>query len=83
MSHLIHNQIAPAYSPAPYSPWYDAPVILRVAAAQSPQSQTELHCTITGESDAAVHIRIGECDQDIAKKTILAVEEIPAFRRLQ
>jgi hypothetical protein len=42
-----------------------------------------LHCTIKSESDAAVQIRVGERDQNIRKKMILAVEEIPEGRRRQ
>ena len=83
MSHLAHNEMAPDRLPVAYSYWYDTPVVLRVAAPRTHKLQTELHCTITGESDAAVHIHIGQRDRNISKKMILAVEEIPGSRRLQ
>jgi hypothetical protein len=59
MSHLVQNGTAPDRLPVAYSYWYDTPVVLRVATPRTQKLQTELHCTITGESDAAVHIRIG------------------------
>ena len=83
MSHLVQNRTAPDRLPAAYSYWYDTPVVLRVATPRTHKLQTELHCTITGESDAAVHIRIGQRDRNVCKAIILAVEEIPAPRRLQ
>ena len=83
MSHLIQNRTAPDRLPVTYSYWYDTPVLLRVATPRIQRSQTEMHCTITGESDAAVHIHIGQRDRNISKKMILAVEEIPGSRRLQ
>jgi hypothetical protein len=83
MSHLVQNRTAPDRLPVAYSYWYDTPVVLRVATPRTQRLQTELHCTITGESDAAVHIRIGRRDRNIRKTMILAVEEIPAPRRLQ
>jgi hypothetical protein len=83
MSHLVQNRTAPDRLPVTYSCWYDTPVLLRVATPWIRRLQTELHCTITGESDAAVHIRIGQRDRNIRKKMILAVEEIPAPCRLQ
>lgn len=81
MSHLVQNETDPDRLPVAYSSWYDTPVILRVATTRTQKLQTELHCTIKGESDAAVHIRIGQRDQNIYKKMILAVEEIPQSRR--
>ena len=83
MSHLVHNGTVLDRLPVAYSNWYDTPVVLRVAAPRTQKLQTELHCTITGESDAAVHIHIGQRDRNISKKIILAVEEIPAPRGLQ
>ncbi len=83
MSHLVQNEAAPGSLPAAYAYWYDTPVLLRIATPRIQQLQKELHCTITGESDAAVHIRIGQRDRSIRKKMILAVEEIAAPRRLQ
>jgi len=83
MSHLVHNGTAPNRLPVAYSYWYDTPVLLRIATPRLQKLQTELHCTITGESDAAVHIRIGQRDRNISKTMILAVEEIPAPRHLQ
>jgi hypothetical protein len=83
MSHLVQNRTAPDRLPVAYSYWYDTPVVLRVATPRTQRLQTELHCTITGESDAAVHIRIGQRDRNVCKTMILAVEEIPAPRRLQ
>ena len=83
MSQLVQNGTAPDRLPVAYSYWYDTPVLLRVATPRIQKLQTELHCTITGESDASVHIRIGQRDRNINKKMILAVEEIPVPRRLQ
>ena len=76
MSHLIQNGTAPDRLPVAYSSWYDTPVVLRVTTPRTRNLQAELHCTITGESDAAVHIRIGQRDKNIRKTMILAVEEI-------
>ena len=80
MSHLVENGTAPDRLPVAYSSWYDTPVVLRVATAQTRKLQRELHCTITGESDAAVRIRIGHRDRNIRKTMILAVEELPEPR---
>jgi len=80
MSHLVQNRTAPDRLPDAYSYWYDTPVLLRIATPQNHKLQSELHCTITGESDTAVHIRVGQRDRNIHKKMILAVEEIPAPR---
>ena len=76
MSHLIQHGPAPDRLSVTYSSWYDTPVVMRVANARSRKSQSELHCTITGESDASVHIDIGKRDRNISKTMILAVEEI-------
>ena len=83
MSHLVENGTAPDRLRVAYSSWYDTPVVLRVATAQPQKLQAELHCTITGESDAAVHIRIGQRDRNIRKTMILAVEELPEPRLRQ
>jgi hypothetical protein len=83
VSHLIQNETGPDRLPLAYSSWYDTPVVLRVATALTRKLQRELHCTIKGESYAAVQIRIGQRDQNIHKKMILAVEEIPEPRRRQ
>jgi hypothetical protein len=83
VSHLVQNETAPDRLPVTYSSWYDTPVVLRVATARPRHLQTELHCTITGESDVAVNIRIGQRDQHVCKKLILAVEEIPEPTRRQ
>jgi hypothetical protein len=86
MSHLVHHHPVPDGPPAAYSPWYDESVILRISTVGTPTLQTELHCTIMSESDAAVHIHIGQRGQNVSKKLILAVEETektPARRRLQ
>jgi len=81
--HLIQDETDRGSPPAAYSSWYYVPVVLRIIAAAPLQMQTGLHCIITGESDAAVHIRNDQRDQDIRKDLILAVEEIPAPCRLQ
>lgn len=86
MSHLIHSQPVPIALPDTYMPWYDEPVVLRLSAARNHALQTELRCTITGESDAAVQIRIGHRERTISKNLILAVEqfeETPGHPRLQ
>ena len=78
MPHLVLDEMGSDRLPATYSSWYDTPVVLRVAAPRTRKLQTELHCTIKGESDAAVHIRVGQRDRNICKEMILAVEEMPA-----
>jgi hypothetical protein len=83
MSHLVQNGTAPDRLPVAYSSWYDTPVVMRVATARTRKFEKELHCTIRGESDATVHIRIGQRDRNICKTMILAVEEIAEPRRLQ
>ena len=80
VSHLVQNETDPDMLPVAYSSWYDTPVVLRIATARTRKLQTELHCTITGESDAAVHIRSCQRDDNISKKMILAAEEIPEAR---
>jgi hypothetical protein len=83
VSHLVENGTAPDRLPVAYSSWYHTPIVLRVATAQTRKLQTELHCTITGESDAAVQIHIGQRDRNIRKTMILAVEELPEPRLRQ
>jgi hypothetical protein len=86
MSHLGSYHPVPGGPPTAYSPWYDESVILRISTVGTPTLQTELHCTIMSESDAAVHIHIGQRGQNVSKKLILAVEgteKKPARRRLQ
>jgi hypothetical protein len=83
VSHLVQNELDPSSMPVAYSAWYDTPVVLRIATARPCKLQTELHCTIKGESDVAVQIHIGRRDQDIRKKMILAVEELPELRHRQ
>jgi hypothetical protein len=56
--HLVQHEPNVDREPVAYSSWYDTLVVLRVATARTRELQTELHCTITGESDAAVHIRM-------------------------
>ena len=79
MSHLVNNGTEPDALPVAYSYWYDTPVVLRVAMSRTQRLQTELHRTITGESDAAVHIRIGQRDRNVCKTMILAFDEIPTL----
>ena len=74
MSHLVQH--APDRLPVTYSSWYDTPVVMRVASARTRRVPSELRCTITGESDASVHIHVGQRDRNISKTMILAVEEI-------
>ena len=83
MSHLVQNGTALDRLPVVYSSWYDTPVVMRVANARNRKLETELHCTITGESDAAVHIHIGQRERNIWKTMILAVEELPEPRLRQ
>ena len=86
MSHFIQNEPVPDGAPVTYSSWYDEPVVLRVSTARNHAVQTEMHCTIMGESDVAVHIHIGQRERNVSKKLILAVEETEETaesRRLQ
>jgi len=55
----------------------DTPVAMRAANARNRKLETELHCTITGESDAAVRIHSGQRERNISKIMILDVEELP------
>jgi hypothetical protein len=76
MSHLVQHGPVPDRLPLTYSSWYETAVVMRVATARSRKLQSELHCTIMGESDASVRIHIGQRDRNISKTMILAVEEI-------
>jgi hypothetical protein len=82
MSRLIQKEPVPTRLQATYSSWYDAPVVLRISTARNQTLQTALHCTIMSESNDAVHIHIGQQEQNISKKRILAVEETPGPRRV-
>jgi hypothetical protein len=56
-----------------YSSWLGKSVVLLVAAGHM---QTVLPCTVIGESDAALRIRIAEIfEVDIYKDMILGVEQ--------
>jgi hypothetical protein len=83
VSHSLQNGTALDRLAVVYSSWYDTPVVMRVANARTRKVETELHCTITGESEAAVHIHIGQRERNICKTMILAVEELPESRLRQ
>jgi hypothetical protein len=83
VSHLLQNGTVLDRLSVVYSSWYHTPVVMRVANAQTRKLKTELHCTITGESEAAVHIQIGQRERNICKTMILAVEELPEPRPRQ
>jgi hypothetical protein len=86
MAQLMNYEPVLSRPPTPYTPWFDAPVLLRVSSTRNQSLQSELHCSIVSESDASVHIHMGHREQNISKKLILAVEEIektPVHRRLQ
>lgn len=58
----------------PFWVWQGRPVILRVATGDS---HTLLQCTVIGESNEAVRIRLdGLWDVDIFKEMVLAVEDM-------
>ena len=67
---------APSHMAGAYSAWLDRPVVLRVVAGQL---HTELPCTVIGESDATVRIRLRGIsiadvwEVDIYKEMILGV----------
>ena len=71
---------------AVYLPWVDRPVALRVIAGTV---KTVFHCTILGESKAAVRIRVKGItsadvwDVDIYKDMILHVESAAPLPILQ
>jgi hypothetical protein len=62
-----------ADAPPLYSAWFGKPVVLVVALRQS---HLPLHCSIIGESNTCVRIRIplAGWEMDVEKKLILAVE---------
>jgi hypothetical protein len=84
VSHLVQNRTAPDRLPVHYSYWYETRMDLRVATLRTQKLQVELHCTTTGESDAAVHTRIGQRDRNVYKinDLLFGVEEIATARRL-
>lgn len=58
-----------------YSSWFGMPVLLFVIR----QCQVPIPCNITGESVAAVRIRIqADWEIDVPKELILAIEEATA-----
>jgi hypothetical protein len=61
-----------------YGNWVGRLVALRVAAGDL---ETLLHCTVIGESDATLRVRIsGVWEVDIYKEMVLAVEAVqPGF----
>jgi hypothetical protein len=63
-----------ADAPPLYSAWFGKPVVLVVALRQS---HLPLRCSIIGESNTCVRIRIllAGWEMDVEKKLILAVEE--------
>jgi hypothetical protein len=75
MSYLAHTVSLLGVPQTPYSPWFDAPVILRISDPLDRTLHTELRCTITGETDSALHIQIGQQEQSVLKTQVLAVEE--------
>ena len=79
----VLSEMIPVGLALDYSYWYDAPVVLRVAAGPTRRSEVQMECTITGESKAVVHVHTGRGDQDIWKSLILAVEESTELRRRQ
>jgi len=62
-----------ADAPPLYSAWFGKPVVLVVAHRQC---HLPLHCSIIGESNTCVRIRIllAGWEMDVEKKLILAVE---------
>jgi hypothetical protein len=75
MPHLSYNPSLLGPAQTPYSPWFDAPVVLRISDPRIRSLQTELRCTITGETDSALHVQIGQQEQSVLKRLVLAVEE--------
>lgn len=62
-------------SPDTYTTWMGIPVFLNVITGEA---KTSLFCTIIGESDATVRIRIADqWDVDIYKEMILVVDAFP------
>jgi len=61
--------------PGTYATWMGSPVLLNVITGEI---KTSLFCTIIGESDATVRVRIADqWDVDIYKEMILAVDAFP------
>ncbi len=61
--------------PDTYTTWMGKPVFLRIAAGET---KTTLFCTVIGESDATVRVRIADhWDVDIYKEMVLAVDAFP------
>jgi hypothetical protein len=74
---MLSEQIDPKEARSVFSIWLDKPVLLWVTAGET---RTVLTCTVVGESEAAVRIRIGGLwDLDIYKEMIIAVEEAEVF----
>lgn len=66
---------AQTHSRGSLATWVGIPVSLRIAAGGT---KTSLLCTIIGEAEATVRVRIGDqWDVDIFKEMILAVENLP------
>lgn len=63
-----------------YATWMGIPVFLNVIAGGI---KTSLFCTIIGESNATVRVRIGnQWDVDTYKEMVLAVDEFPCPDRI-
>lgn len=66
---------AQSHSRGSLATWMGIPVSLRITAGET---RTSLLCTIIGESEATVRVRIGDqWDVDIYKEMILAVDNFP------
>jgi hypothetical protein len=81
--HDVQLELVADALPVAYLSWYDSPVMMRVASEHAGGLEEHLLCTITSESNAAVHIYVGDREQDVSKKLILAVEELAEPRFLQ
>jgi hypothetical protein len=74
---MLNEQAKRARAYSAYSAWLDKSVLLWVRVGEL---RTVLNCTLVGESEAAVRIRVGGLwDLDIYKEMILAVEEAEVF----
>ena len=61
--------------PRNYATWKGMPVFLKITAGEL---KTSLFCTVIGESDATVRVRIADrWDVDIYKDMILVVDAFP------
>jgi len=61
--------------PGTYTTWMGMPVFLNVTTGEI---KTSLFCTIIGESDATVRVRIADqWEVDIYKEMVLAVDAFP------